>query len=209
VREPAPLAARRLFRTQFFVRFFVVMTAAAVLGLTGDRHFRLPGRRTGVAASIRYPPATWRADLAKLRLLIELPALRRLAGRGLSDQELALSGELADGTMRAARSKDVLGYVRADMVFHLRLLELTADPALVDVARVLLGPEGVCVPRAEPSDFLMAREAREHRELVGLLADGMVSAADHLLRLHLSRLTDGPAAAEHLAGLEYAGAAGA
>jgi DNA-binding GntR family transcriptional regulator len=144
-----------------------------------------------MAASVRYLVATRREDLAELRLLIELPALRRLADRGLSDEELALVRQLAEATARAARGGDVLGYLRADMVFHLSLLELTGDPALSDVARILLAPERASAPDAQKSNDLMAREAREHNELIGMFADGMVAAADHLLRTHLARLPAG------------------
>jgi DNA-binding GntR family transcriptional regulator len=160
-----------------------------------------------MAATIRYCPATQADDLTDFRLLIELPAVRRLADRGLSDQELALVQKLADATTRAARSGDVPGYLRADMVFHLCLLDLTRDPALSEVARLLLTPDRTC-PK-EVSDCLMAREAREHSELVGLLGDGMVSAADHLLRLHLSRPSAGRPASARLAEPESISAAGA
>jgi DNA-binding GntR family transcriptional regulator len=185
---PAPNDACEVLRGQFFVRFFVVMAAAAVLGSDRDREFTPPVRSTALAASMRYFPATRPADLAELRLLIELPALRRLADRGLADEELGLARTLAASTMRAARNGDVLGYLRADMVFHLYLLELAGDPVLSDLARLLLAPDRVCASNAEQSELLMAREALEHAELVGMFADGMVSAADHLLRLHLYRL---------------------
>jgi DNA-binding GntR family transcriptional regulator len=144
-------------------------------------------RSPEVAANIRYFPATQPADLAELRLLIELPALRRLADRGLYDEELGLARKLANTSMRAAHSRDVLGYQRADMAFHLYLLELAGDPALSGLARLLLAPDRMCASGARDSELLLAREAREHAELVGMCADGMVSAADHLLRLHLSR----------------------
>jgi DNA-binding GntR family transcriptional regulator len=136
--------------------------------------------------SVRYRAAAGAGDLAELRLLVELPALRRLADRGLSDQELALVRKLADATVRAARSGDVPGYLRADMLFHLRLLELTGDPALSGIARLLLAADRVSAPSGDAGSIL-EREAREHRELIGMIADGMVSAADNLLRLHLSR----------------------
>jgi DNA-binding GntR family transcriptional regulator len=152
-----------------------------------------------MAASMRHLPATLPADLTELRVLVELSAVRRLASRGLSDDELALAAKLADSTLRAARSADVPGYLRADMVFHLCLLELTADRALSEVAPVLVTGDTRFLARAEQPCDLMAREAREHRELVRMLADGMVSAADHLLRRHLSRLADGRAAAARLA----------
>ena len=141
-----------------------------------------------------YSAETQPRDLTELRLLVELPALRKLADRGLSDQELAIVRKLAEATLRSARGGDVLGYLRADMVFHLYLLELTGDPALSEVARLLLAPGGLPAPRIEESGHLMAAGAREHCELVNMLIDDMVSAADDLLRHHVSRLwIDGPA----------------
>jgi len=139
-------------------------------------------------------------DLTGLRLLVELPALRKLADRGLSDQELAVVRKLADATMRSARRGDVLGYLRADMIFHLCLLELTGDPALSVVARLLLAPGVMPAPRLEgsrleESGVLMTAGAREHGELVDMLADEMVNAADDLLRCHVARLWPGPASA--------------
>jgi DNA-binding GntR family transcriptional regulator len=144
-----------------------------------------------LAASMRYFPATQAADLAELRLLVELPALRSLADRGLSDSELGLARKLADGSTRAARSGDVSGYLRADMAFHLYLLDLVGDPALSDLARLLLAPDRVCASGARESELLLTRAAAEHAELLGMCAAGRVSAADHLLRLHLSRLRVG------------------
>jgi DNA-binding GntR family transcriptional regulator len=146
-------------------------------------------------------------DLAELRLLIELPALRRLADRGLSDQELVLVTKLADATMRPARGGDVPGYLRADMVFHLCLLELSGDLAVAEIARPLLAPDPGA-PRGAELGRIMATEAREHCELVGLLADGMVSAADGLLRLHLSRLSAGRTPPARRSGPEPSGCAG-
>jgi DNA-binding GntR family transcriptional regulator len=141
---------------------------------------------TGVRSSAEARPR----DMTELRLLVELPALRKLADRGLSDGELAVIRKLADATVRSARSSDVLGYLQADMVFHLYLLELTGDPVLSEVARLLLvpSPSGpTCAPSVEEPGHLMAAGAREHRELVNMLAADMVSAADDLLRHHVSR----------------------
>ena len=140
-----------------------------------------------MAARVRSPAANQPRDLTELRLLVELPALRRLADRGLSDQELAVVRELADATIRSARDGDVPGYLRADMIFHLYLLELTGDRARCEVARVLLAPGPAPAPPAAQSGHLMAVAAREHRELVSMLTDDMVSAADDLLRHHVTR----------------------
>ena len=160
-----------------------------------------------MAASVRCYAAAQPGQLTELRQLMELSALRRLADRGLSDHELALVTKLAGDTVRLARGGDVAGYQRADVDFHLCLLELTDDPALAGIARLLLAPDRSSAPRAE----VMRRAAREHRELAALLAGGMVSAADHLLRLHLCRRQD-PAAWPSpalVAGPESIGRAGA
>jgi len=141
-------------------------------------------------------------ELTELRLLLALHALRKLADRGLSDRELAVVRELADSTVRSARCGDVPGYLRADVVFHLYLLELTGDPALSDVARLLLVPGPIPAPRIEESGHLMTAAAMEHGELVNMLADEMVSAADDLLRHHLSRLWLGQLAPARLVGPE-------
>jgi hypothetical protein len=139
-----------------------------------------------MATSVRCSTATQPRDLTELRLLIELPALRKLADRGLSDRELAVMRKLADATMRSARGGDVLGYLNADMTFHLYLLDLTSDAALSVVARLLFAPSPTHAPRVEESGHLMAAGAREHCELVNMLADERFTAADDLLRHHVS-----------------------
>jgi hypothetical protein len=56
--------------------------------------------------SARQTAAARPRDPTELRLLIELPALRKLADRGLSDEELAMTRQLADATMgRALRAR--------------------------------------------------------------------------------------------------------
>jgi DNA-binding GntR family transcriptional regulator len=118
------------------------------------------------------------AELAELRLLIELSAVRRLAERGLSPAELGLVAKLADDSLRAG---DFLAYRKADTAFHLGLLALPGDPALTEVA-------GLLVPAQPPvAGRRRAREAAEHRQLVDLLAEGRASEADQLLRRHLTR----------------------
>jgi DNA-binding GntR family transcriptional regulator len=129
-------------------------------------------------------------DVTELRLLIELSAVRELADRGLSDPELAVAGRLADATMQAARSGDIEGYERADADFHLCLLELTGDPAVALIGRHLLAARPA--PGAQERGRPMTVGADENRKLVTMLAGGMVTAADNLLRNHLARPSVGP-----------------
>jgi DNA-binding GntR family transcriptional regulator len=162
-----------------------------------------------VATRVRCSAATQPRDLTELRLLVELSAVRKLADRGLSDQELAVVRKLAGATLQSARSGDVPGYLQADMVFHVYLLELTGDPALSEVGRLLLAPSSVPAPRAAESGQFIAA-AREHRELADLLADDRVSAADDLLRHHVSQpLADRSAAAAGWSGRNLSAVRGA
>jgi DNA-binding GntR family transcriptional regulator len=140
-----------------------------------------------VATRVRRSAATLSRDLIELRLLVELLALRKLADRGLSDHELEVIRKLADATVRSALSGDVLSYLHADTIFHLHLLELPGDPAVSGVGRVLLAAGAMHAPRAEESGHFMSVGAREHCELVTMLTDDLVSAADDLLRQHIWR----------------------
>lgn len=140
-----------------------------------------------MAESARQSAAAWPGDPTELRLLIELPALRKLADRGLSDGELVTIRQLASATMGPALSGDVAGYLRADTIFHHCLLELTGDPTLSQVARFLLASGVEYGPHNEALGRRMAAGAEEHREIVNLLADDMVNAAEDLLRQHITR----------------------
>jgi DNA-binding GntR family transcriptional regulator len=95
--------------------------------------------------------------------------------------------ELANATMRSAFRGDILGYLQAEMKFHLHVLELTGDRALLEVAHALLAPNPQHVPCAEECGPLVAARARDHSQLVTMLTDDMMSAADDLLRQHVSR----------------------
>jgi len=167
-----------------------------------------------MAKTARQSAPAFPCDPTELRLLIEPPALRKLADRGLSDEELAVIRQLASATMRPALSGDIVGYLQADMIFHLHLLELMGDPALSRVARLLLVPGLEHGPHDAELGQSVAAAAAEHGEIVNLLADDMVDAAEDLLRHHVLRhgtrrpgrpLSD---PAFSLAGAEPGGAAG-
>lgn len=140
-----------------------------------------------MATEVRCPGDIQAQDLIELRLLVELRALRRLADRGLRDRELRVMRELANATMRSAFSRDIPGYLLADLNFHLYLLESTGDRALLEVALPLLGANPRHVPCAEECGLVVAAGACDHSQLVTLLTDDMMGAADDLLRQHVPR----------------------
>jgi DNA-binding GntR family transcriptional regulator len=130
-------------------------------------------------------------EMIELRLLIEIPAVRKVTDRGVSDSELAVLDRLAGATMASARQDDMLGYINADLAFHLYLLDMAGNNQLVEVVRILRSRSRLHGLRDKDSAAFMAESADEHLELVGLLADGRASAADDLLRRHISRIAAG------------------
>jgi DNA-binding GntR family transcriptional regulator len=138
---------------------------------------------------------SWVTDpraVAELRTLIELPALRKLADRGLTGEELATSRRLACATVRSARRGDLPGYLEADAAFHLYLLGLTSNPVLGEVARLLLGIRAAHRRTGGGRAQRLETGAVEHGEIVALLADDMVSAASEMLRHHVAFGLPGP-----------------
>jgi len=133
-------------------------------------------------------------EMIELRLLMEIPAVRKVTEQGVSDSELDALERLAAATMAPARDGDILGYINADLAFHLYLLELPGNKQLVEVVRVLRYRSRLHGLRDSDSARFMRQDAREHRDLVNLLAEGRASAVDDLLRRHLSAIaTDWPA----------------
>ena len=129
-------------------------------------------------------------EMIELRLLIEVPAVRKVADHGLNDQEQSIARRLARVTMRTAREDNVLGYIKADMAFHLYLLDLAGNRQLVDVVRILRSRSRLHGLDDSDHERFMARNAAEHAELVNLVATGDASAAGDLLRHHIARITE-------------------
>ena len=127
-------------------------------------------------------------EMIELRLLMEIPAVRKVTEQGVSDSELDALERLAAATMAPARDGDIPGYINADLTFHLYLLELAGYQQLVEVVRVLRSRSRLHGLRDSDFARFMRQNAREHLDLVDLLAEGRASAVDDLLRRHLSAI---------------------
>jgi DNA-binding GntR family transcriptional regulator len=130
-------------------------------------------------------------EMIELRLLVEIPAARKVTDQGVSESELADLEGLAAAAMGSARDGDILGYINADLAFHLYLLDLAGNRQATEVVRVLRSRSRLNGLLDSDSARFMYQNVREHFELVDYIADGRVSAVDDLLRQHLSVI--GPA----------------
>ncbi|UGY94256.1 GntR family transcriptional regulator [Streptomyces gobiensis] len=121
------------------------------------------------------------AELGEVRALLEVPTVLRLA-RVLPAERWQALRPLADLTVTRAARGDRAGYADADRAFHAGLLELTGNRQLVLVAEDLRRRAQRPVGRA--SDLLAA--ASEHVALIDALCAGDATAAERVLRAHLS-----------------------
>lgn len=124
-------------------------------------------------------------DLAQIRLLIEPPAMRVVAG-SIPEEDYAELERLADACLHAAEREDLSEYLRDDRELHARILTYTDNPQLVELAtslrlRTRLYGIGMLAKQSRLAD-----SAREHHELLRLLRAGDGESAERLLGLHIS-----------------------
>lgn len=126
-------------------------------------------------------------QLTDVRLLLEAPPMRRVAGAidEVLEKELR---ELADRIVAAGRDRRFEEYLEADTAFHLRVLAVTGNQKLVDTVRELRQQTRlVGLVRLADADALVPT-ALEHAELVDLLVAGDGEGAEALMRRHLGHV---------------------
>ena len=134
-------------------------------------------------------------ELAELRGLIEVPTVVRLAGTGHGPGFEALL-PVAQAIVEAAERGDLLGYVDADIRFHLDLLALAGNSHLVEVVRGLRNRARLYGLSALHRRGDLVGAAREHLTLLDLLRAGDTSGTERFMREHIRHVrgiwADGP-----------------
>lgn len=128
-------------------------------------------------------------DLIELRLLIEVPTARKAAETGATRFDVARVRFLAEATMQPSRSGDTIGYIRADLEFHLALVRLGGNDHLVEVVRLLRARSRIGSIRPVAGPFML-QNAQEHIDMADMLAVGDGTGLDDLLRRHIYRVLD-------------------
>ncbi|GAA1016355.1 GntR family transcriptional regulator [Acrocarpospora pleiomorpha] len=128
-------------------------------------------------------------ELTELRQLIEVPTVRLIAERGISDPVGMMElSELADELIRTARDKDFIGHHVADLQFHLKLLAFAGNENLVaTVHNLRIRSRLYGIPKLADRGRLVAT-AREHFELLDLIRARDADAAEKLMRRHIGHV---------------------
>ncbi|MCD2442464.1 GntR family transcriptional regulator [Agromyces sp. SYSU K20354] len=126
-------------------------------------------------------------QLGEVRMLLEAPPMRQIAGRVPDDVAERLHA-LADEIVQAAREQRFQDYLEADTAFHLSLLELTGNVQLVAVVRELRAQTRLTGLVKVAGTEALAQSSLEHAELLGLLTAGDGAAAEALMRRHIGHV---------------------
>ena len=126
-------------------------------------------------------------QLREVRLLLEVPAMRQLAGQ-VSDEAAGRLRDLAAEIVRAGDEGRFQDYLEADTAFHLTLLGLTGNQFLVRLVGELRQQTRLTGLVELAEQGALTESALEHAELVQLLLDGEGDAATALMRRHIGHV---------------------
>ena len=123
-------------------------------------------------------------EIVELRLLLEPPALERVAGR-LSRDEISRCRKYVEQGIATARSGDLAGFLEADREFHLTVVSALRNRRLVAFLSQLRDQTRLYGLRALADQGLLLASAREHEELLHAVEEGDAAGAREAMVRHL------------------------
>ena len=128
------------------------------------------------------------AEIYEMRLLLEVPAVARLAKGDLPGDRVARLTDLVNTIEQAARSGDLVGNLAADRDFHLSLLAAGGNSRLVGSVARLRDQTRLHNLRAINADGRLVASADEHRPLLTAIMRHDERTAERLMRRHLEHI---------------------
>jgi DNA-binding GntR family transcriptional regulator len=126
-------------------------------------------------------------EIFQVRLLLEVPAMERVAKRGLSEGERARFGEMATLIEERARDGDTIGFLAADRDFHLGLMSLLGNSRLVDIVSRLRDQARLYGLLSLAQRGELRESALEHREILDAVSDKKVAKVAAVTEHHLEQ----------------------
>lgn len=128
------------------------------------------------------------AEIAELRMFLEVPAAGLVAEKGVGERRAALEA-LVDEIEQTAVAGDVRGNLAADRRFHLTLVDACGNQRLTQhVARLRDQTRLYNIRRLAQSGALVV-SAQEHRPLLAAVVAHDRPLAEALMRAHLGHIT--------------------
>ena len=137
---------------------------------------------------VREPSEEELDELAELRMLLEVPTVRRLAEVGVAPEALAELRVVAERIESAAAENDLIGHLTADLEFHCRLLGLAGNKHLVQTVRSLKARSRIGGLRQLAAEGQLVPTAHEHAEILDLIAARDADGAERLMRNHIGHV---------------------
>src|SRR5262252_2401416 len=128
------------------------------------------------------------AEIYEMRLMLEVPAVARLATGDLPGDHVARLTGLVNTIEQAARSGDLIGNLAADRDFHLTLLAAGGNRRLVGAVARLRDQTRLDNLRALNADGRIVASADEHRPLLTAILRHDERTAERLMRRHLQHI---------------------
>jgi DNA-binding GntR family transcriptional regulator len=126
-------------------------------------------------------------EITAIRMLLEPPAVAGAASIARAE-DLAALRELAAAIVTAAEGGDLVAYVESDREFHLHLLALGGNRRLVEIVSDLRAQTRLFGLAQLAQRGELSESAREHHELLDLIAAGDHSGAEALVRRHIGHV---------------------
>lgn len=126
-------------------------------------------------------------QLAEVRLLLECPPMREIAGRIPSSIEAELR-EIAHEIVSAGAEGRLQDYLAADTRFHLLLIELVGNDHLTRLVRELRQQTRLGGLATLAESEVLVESSKEHARLLDLLASGDGERAEALMRTHIGHV---------------------
>jgi DNA-binding GntR family transcriptional regulator len=123
-------------------------------------------------------------EIGELRLMLEVPAMRRAVEKA-SDEEIEALGRPVNDIESAADKRDLAAFLLADREFHLGILEMTGNRRLVRLVEQLRDQTRLSGLKELAETGRLASSAREHREMLEALRARDADRIETLMRVHL------------------------
>ena len=124
-----------------------------------------------------------RGEVYELRMLIEVDAVRRVAERGVSDDEAVWLRTLCEAIIDAGEQRDAVEYLEADQRFHVGMVSLLGNSRLTLIVENLRDQSRINGGYDEID--LIEKSVLEHRAITEAVVAGDPVLAGELMIKHL------------------------